>query len=280
MHIKEISQLFDIVPLETILQKNNCVGKLCTITFDDGWLDNYDIAFPILKKYRVPATIFIPVSIIGSNYSFWFESLFHLANLAITSGKEKNLYQYFQNVVPSWMPSNNCTDNLSTLISALKHLPGNTLHDLVAKAFMNLGIEPISQNTVLNWNQISEMGQHRITFGAHGLQHYILSTLDNHLKQREIVYPLTLLHKKKIQYVPFFSYPSGDWDEESIAFVSEAKYKGALTAHIGYNTSKTHQFLLNRVQFHENISNTPDLFWFRIFQAFLAGPKSGYPIIG
>lgn len=40
--------------------------KTVVITFDDGYQDNYLNAFPVLKKYRLPATIFVSTAFIGS----------------------------------------------------------------------------------------------------------------------------------------------------------------------------------------------------------------------
>jgi peptidoglycan/xylan/chitin deacetylase (PgdA/CDA1 family) len=48
-----------------INEKNRIPARTIVLTFDDGNRDNYTYAFPILKKYRIPATIFIIVSKVG-----------------------------------------------------------------------------------------------------------------------------------------------------------------------------------------------------------------------
>jgi peptidoglycan/xylan/chitin deacetylase (PgdA/CDA1 family) len=61
MHMEWIKKFFDVVKLEDIIHQIQ--NKLewdkpqCAITFDDGWKDNYEYAFPILKRHNIPATI-------------------------------------------------------------------------------------------------------------------------------------------------------------------------------------------------------------------------------
>jgi peptidoglycan/xylan/chitin deacetylase (PgdA/CDA1 family) len=56
-----IDQLFDFLELGQVPEKS------VVITIDDGWSDAYHIAFPILKKYGFPATLFIQTDLINKN---------------------------------------------------------------------------------------------------------------------------------------------------------------------------------------------------------------------
>lgn len=63
------SHRYNVLPLEAIgtliREKKNVPAKTIAITFDDGYKDNYIYAFPVLKKYNLPATIFIIVNEVG-----------------------------------------------------------------------------------------------------------------------------------------------------------------------------------------------------------------------
>ena len=49
--------------------------SVLAITFDDGYQDNYWNAYPILQKYRIPATVFLTTGPIDSRETLWFERL-------------------------------------------------------------------------------------------------------------------------------------------------------------------------------------------------------------
>ncbi len=79
MHIVELLKHFEPVDLSQWLAKRTRGERLpdraVALTFDDGWRDNYEFAYPILTRHVVPATIFVVTSLAGTNHSFWPERL-------------------------------------------------------------------------------------------------------------------------------------------------------------------------------------------------------------
>ncbi|GAB3520455.1 hypothetical protein GCM10027442_43510 [Emticicia fontis] len=68
------SKGYQILPLERlvscVLEKDELPAKPVFITFDDGYLNNLEYAYPILQGYNAPATIFLPTNYIGQKSSW------------------------------------------------------------------------------------------------------------------------------------------------------------------------------------------------------------------
>lgn len=63
---------YTVITTETLynyLSKGDKVPeKSIVITFDDGWKDNYQYAFPILKEFKYPATVFVITEMTKTNH--------------------------------------------------------------------------------------------------------------------------------------------------------------------------------------------------------------------
>ena len=61
---------YAVIPLEELVHRHEAgepLGGSVVITFDDGYRDNFVVAFPILKNYNFPATIFVTTDLMGKS---------------------------------------------------------------------------------------------------------------------------------------------------------------------------------------------------------------------
>ena len=60
---------YNVVPLEKVVsyikKKERPPQKTIAVTFDDGFQNNYQYAYPVLKKYNIPATMFVVINWVG-----------------------------------------------------------------------------------------------------------------------------------------------------------------------------------------------------------------------
>jgi peptidoglycan/xylan/chitin deacetylase (PgdA/CDA1 family) len=74
---KWLAKNFNVVPLaEQIeaLETGRPLRNTASITFDDGYLDNYEVAAPILLELGLPATFFVATEFLGTDVvPFWDE---------------------------------------------------------------------------------------------------------------------------------------------------------------------------------------------------------------
>lgn len=73
-HLERLSQRYDFIKLSEIPACGDLKHKV-VITFDDGYLDNFLLAKPILEKFSAPATVFVTTGYIGGEREFWWDEL-------------------------------------------------------------------------------------------------------------------------------------------------------------------------------------------------------------
>ena len=95
-HMEYFKNNFNILPLDTLAQYlkdgKSVPQKSISITFDDGYRDNLVYAYPILKKYSIPATVFLTTGFIGTDRLLWWDKIgYALVNTSKNEFKSDSL---------------------------------------------------------------------------------------------------------------------------------------------------------------------------------------------
>src|SRR5262249_36976658 len=83
MQMRFLKEHFEVLPLDRLLGLWKTDGiddrkRYCVVTFDDGWLDNYHHAYPVLRRLGIPATVFLPTGMVGTDEWFWPDKLAYI----------------------------------------------------------------------------------------------------------------------------------------------------------------------------------------------------------
>jgi peptidoglycan/xylan/chitin deacetylase (PgdA/CDA1 family) len=215
------------------------------VTFDDGWQDNYALAFPTLKAYRAPATIFLTTGAIGANHLFWF------LKVGMVIAECSEIPPALRNAAPG-----GTEPELDRALEALKTMDAAQLEDLADEVLMasNLSADILSRKRwMLNWDEIREMSA-SIDFGSHGRSHAILTRMRPQDAEAEIVESKREMEANLNRPVDFFAYPNGDYDATVRNMVERAGYQAALATRGLAGSSNLDFFALGRVGIHEGVS--------------------------
>jgi len=100
-YLKKAYSVIDTNEFAEWLNGNRAFEKIpCVITFDDGWVDNYTNAYPLLMKYRLPATIFIITQEIGNNDMLSWSQITEMENSGILFGSHTQTHRLLSSLSP------------------------------------------------------------------------------------------------------------------------------------------------------------------------------------
>jgi peptidoglycan/xylan/chitin deacetylase (PgdA/CDA1 family) len=213
----------------------NDASRYCVVTFDDGWIDNYRYAFPLLRKYGVPATIFLATGYIGSDEWLWSDRLGDL------------LRRRRQGTPAQW----------NRAIERAKDLPDRERDALLCSLAMDADDTQDPGRRFLDWNEIREMARHGVAFGSHTSSHANLSRLSGAALERELREPLERLRTNGIPHVPVLAYPNGDHTDAVVQAARAAGYSAAVSVRAGLESKfPSDRFRLRRINVHEDVSRS------------------------
>jgi peptidoglycan/xylan/chitin deacetylase (PgdA/CDA1 family) len=242
-HLQFLTNHFDVLSLAELLSKwdtrqwNDAV-RYCVITFDDGWLDNYLHAYPLLHAYGVPATIFLPTDLIGTDEWLWSDRLGAL------------LRRRGQGTPDDW----------DALIEHAKTLTDD------ARASMLSGIEAeaawpqLGQRRFVNWDEVRQMSRDGVSFASHTRTHVNLTRLAGVALEGELRGSLDVLREQHVNHVPVLAYPNGDHTDAVVAAARAAGYSAAVTTRPGLEFSRpADRFRLKRIGVHDDVAQSVPL---------------------
>ena len=244
--VRWLTTEFDIVTLGEIaerIQHGKPVRRLCAITFDDGWLDNYTYAFPILCQAGVTATMFVASGYIGSTRRLWQEKLWYL--LARNPDIETFATEWSsQQGIPLLGGGGR---DFAAWRAVLLNLGSQRAEDFVSKleSVTPSGIPP--HRAFMSWDEIREMSRAGVEFGAHTVNHVFLPTLTLDDVHSELVESRNAIRTEIGTSVSGFAYPWGAMNGAIRDCVIQAGFEYAAGVQSGIMRAGEDNYLVPRI---------------------------------
>lgn len=254
-HLDWLGTDYSVLPLGAAVEQAKAGVALpksaCAITFDDGWRDNYQYAFPLLRQRGLPATVFVVSDRIGTEGAFWPDEAYRRW-LALDTAARRRL--------SASLPDFARGRSAAGLIEGLKAAGAER-----REQFLSLlraatpGVDPMDRE-LLDWKEIDEMSAHGIDLESHGRSHAILTEASPERLVAELRGSLETLAAHGLARQRLFAYPNGDHDARVIQAVHDAGYEAAVTTQPGLAATDCDFMRLPRASLHEHVSRTKSEF--------------------
>lgn len=239
-HLLFYRTFYTVLPLHEALERHhNGTLPMCalSITFDDGYRNVYEHAYPMLKRANMPATVFVATDFACRNIPLWVDRV-EYAHGALTGSYEEKIRMDAQT-----------RDRLKTVPRAEREAELEKLERAADVSFPDfLGgravYAPLTKADML------EMQEHRITIGAHTKSHPILARERHATQHEEIEGSRSDLANWGIRVSPVFAYPNGqpgDWSETTELVLKNLHFSHALTTIEGRVEQNGHPYRIRRI---------------------------------
>jgi peptidoglycan/xylan/chitin deacetylase (PgdA/CDA1 family) len=235
-------------------------GLHVLVTFDDGYLDNYDLAFPALCRHGVPATFFIATGFIDDPRLPWWDEI---ANIVRSSTREILEFPQWL-AAPLPLGTGQRERAIRTLLDTYKMLPAAQATHLLAalRATASDRFRSAGRQLWMNWDMIRDMDAHGMTIGGHTVSHVVLSGTSRERQWEEISTCAARISEEIGKPMEYFAYPVGgrnSFNEDSKDCLRRIGVRYAFSYYGGFATANADRYDMPRMAIEPYV----DRDWFR-----------------
>jgi peptidoglycan/xylan/chitin deacetylase (PgdA/CDA1 family) len=245
-HVIAIKDNFTIINTKQLheLSKDNQVisQRYAIITFDDGYIDNYTDAYPILKAHNVSATFYLVTDFLDSCHIPWWDEIAYFLRNSVGQ------YYCLPNSSKKYdLRPQDIDKTINLIIRNAKESTTVSIDDILADirikfplAYQKLTTQ--QHQLFINWQQAQEMANNGMEIGSHTVNHKILSQLDDSSQLYEIAHSKKILEAKLKQPIHSIAYPVGRQNCYTKKTLEYSKKAGYL---IGFNNIPGRNIAIN-----------------------------------
>jgi peptidoglycan/xylan/chitin deacetylase (PgdA/CDA1 family) len=239
--LRYLKRQFEVVALGSLMDAIDSptapLRRKLVLTFDDGWRNNVEVAYPILQKLALPATFFVCPGIIDRGQWLWNHEarqrllrLSSLAEISTDTGGPAEVEPFIEWMKGLELSSRNMVEGRIRSVTP----------DFVPTT------DERHEFDLARWDELRRLDPRIVTIGSHTLSHPILTSLKPQEMEIEVAQSRRMLETRLRRTVDLFSYPNGAQDA-SIRECVRRHYRAAVSVEEGWVGALCDPHLLPRV---------------------------------
>ncbi len=262
-HVEYLKAHYNVIPLQRLVDfyagEAPLPARPVVITIDDGYESTYRLAYPILKRYQVPATVFVTTDFVDGKQWLWTDrieralSATSTARLDVAVAGERFTYDLSDRAGRLA-----CDASLRSRLKAADQEGRPAVIEALERA-LGQGApgtgdgEPMYRP--LDWEQIREMiTSGLVSIGGHTVSHVILTRVSAGRAREELSRSKQIIEARTGQPCTLFCYPNGQrgcFDPATRELLRATGYACGVTTVFGTNDRRSDVYELKRLYFDD-----------------------------
>lgn len=252
-HLRYLTRHYKVISLSEAVSHIRDGSKLpersAVITIDDGYRDFYHTAFPVLKNFGLPATIYLVTEFTAGNCWIWTDKARYVLNRTQIETLDFQVGRtHFCRVLGD---AESRLLAAGSLNSELKKIPDDEKNSFLTELSNALKVPipdiPPDDYAALNWDDAKEIASAGIEIGSHTAAHAILTNVDDGRLEHELHNSKDRIQNEIGTGLVHFCYPNGDVSERERQAAESAGYASAVTTELKLCENGSDLFLIPRI---------------------------------